>query len=195
MRSTPTAMFLLTMLLALIACSFPTLMEEVPQATPSNLDTLVPVPTEETPAEMQVEEASVGDVEITVFFTDEENFAQAIEPYEEAVTRRVESGSDLPEAVLEAFFQGPTPEERSEGLVLVASGFTGISELIVDQGVAHVYLTGECESTGATYTIAQPLRANLRQFEHIEAVKIYDGAGHTEDPEGPGSSIPFCLEP
>jgi hypothetical protein len=189
----PTAT-MISLLLAMLACSFPTLEAEVPQATPSNLDTLVPVATEEMAVAAQ-EEASSGGTEISIFFTDENNYAQAIEPYEKAVTREIASGSGLPEAVLTEFFQGPTPEEQAEGLVLVNSGFTGFSELLVDQGVAHVYLTGECESTGATYTIAQPLRANLLQFEHIDAVKIYDETGHTEDPDGPESSIPFCLEP
>jgi hypothetical protein len=195
MRLRPIAVFLISTLLAMMACSFPTLEEEAPRPTPSDLDTLVPIPTEEMAATMEAEVASEGNIKITVFFTDEDNYAQAIEPYEKPVIRKVEGRADLPEAVLEAFFQGPTLEEQAQGLVLVNSGFTGFSELAVDQGVVHVYLTGECESTGATYTIAQPLRANLLQFEHIEAVKIYDETGHTENPGGSESSIPFCLEP
>jgi len=48
---------------------------------------------------------------------------------------------------------------------------------------------------GATYTIAQPLMKNLRQFPDIDYVKIYDAEGQTGQPEGLSDSIPFCLEP
>ena len=61
--------------------------------------------------------------------------------------------------------------------------------------MAHVYLVGECASLGATYTVGQPILANLLQFDAIQTVKIYDAYGATGNPDGPGHSIPFCLEP
>jgi hypothetical protein len=70
-----------------------------------------------------------------------------------------------------------------------------LQPLEVRDGVARVYLDGECRSNGAAYTVASPLIANLAQFPEIETIKIYDAAGATEQPEGPENSIPFCLEP
>jgi hypothetical protein len=133
--------------------------------------------------------------EIKVFFTDRSRYAQGIEPYEIPVTRTVELVKPLPALVLDQFFLGPSTEEREQGLDLITSGFTGYRELRIINGVAHVFLEGECASQGATYTIAQPLIKNLTQFPGILYVKIYDGEGVTEDPSGPGSSIPWCLEP
>jgi hypothetical protein len=137
-----------------------------------------------------------GEVEITVYFTDVNRYAAAIEPYEVAVTRTVTAGPDLPRAVVAAFFAGPTAEEAAAGLEAITSGATGFRDLHVDeQGIAHVTLAGPCSSGGATYTIAQPLMKSLLQFEEIEYVKIYDEAGQTGTPEGLSNSIPFCLEP
>lgn len=134
-------------------------------------------------------------VEITVYFTDSDRYAAATEPFEVAVTRAVPAGTDLPLAVLDAFFAGPTAEEAANGLEAITSGATGFSELRIEEGIAHVTLEGPCSSGGATYTIAQPLMKNLLQFDEIDTVKIYDADGTTEVPAGPGNSIPFCLEP
>jgi hypothetical protein len=96
---------------------------------------------------------------------------------------------------MSAFFEGPTEQERDQGLELIASGFTGFSALTIEDGIARIYLTGECRSLGGTYTIAQPIMENLLQFPDVEHVKIYDETGNTEVPEGRSNSIPFCLEP
>jgi hypothetical protein len=136
------------------------------------------------------------EVEITVYFTDSNRYAAATEPFEAAVTRTAPAGSNLPEAVLTAFFAGPTAEEAAQGLEAITSGATGFSELRIDEnGVAHVTLTGPCSSGGATYTIAQPLMKNLLQFKEIDYLKIYDQSGQTGTPDGLSNSIPFCLEP
>lgn len=132
---------------------------------------------------------------LTVFFTDMNRFAEGKEPYEVGVTRQDNSDTDRPSAVLDAYFAGPTEAERARGLDVITSGFTGVVELRIEDGVAHVRLDGACESTGGTYTIAQPLRANLVQFADIAWVKIYDERGETEVPTGRSDSIPFCLEP
>lgn len=139
--------------------------------------------------------ATSDQVAITVYFTDSNRYAEAIEPFEVAVSRTAPAGSNLPEAVLTAFFKGPTVGEAQQGLDAITSGATGFSALRIEDGIAHVTLAGECSSMGATYTIAQPLMKNLLQFEEIDYVKIYDAAGETEVPAGPSNSIPFCLEP
>ncbi len=134
-------------------------------------------------------------VTVTVYFTDQNRYAAAIEPYEVGVAREALASQFHPEVVLEEFFIGPTPEEQAQGLMAVTSGSTGFRSLVVQDGVAHVYLDGQCNSGGATYTISQPLMANLKQFDAIEYVKIYDENGETEIPDGRSDSIPFCLEP
>jgi len=136
-----------------------------------------------------------SDLSVTVYFTDQNRYAAATEPYEVGVTREALASQFHPEVVLEEFFIGPTLEEQALGLMAVLSGSTGFRSLVVQDGVAHVYLDGQCNSGGATYTIAQPLMANLKQFDIIEFVKIYDENGETEIPEGQSDSIPFCLEP
>jgi hypothetical protein len=139
--------------------------------------------------------ATPAPIVIQVFFTDREAYAAGRPPYEVAVTRTVPAGSALPEAVLAAFFQGPTPAEQARALDAVTSGFTGFSRLEIAGGIARVYLSGVCQSGGATYTIAQPLGANLRQFPEVRFVKLYDAQGRTEQPDGATDSIPACLEP
>lgn len=195
MRVKATTICLVSIMFALLACSLPALEGGQPSPTPANLDTLVPLPSEQATAASEAAELTADELEVSVYFTDENSYEQGIEPYEKPVNRLVDVDADLPAAVLEQFFEGPTPQEQAQGLARVDSGFTGFSSLEIQDGVARVYLTGACESTGATYTVAQPLRANLMQFDAIQAVKIYDENGQTEEPTGPGSSIPFCLEP
>jgi hypothetical protein len=101
----------------------------------------------------------------------------------------------LQEAVLEQLFLGPTADEKAQGLDVFLSGATGFTKLTIGDGIARVYLTGNCNSNGATYTIANLIDANLKQFAEIKWVKIYDQNGETETPAGQSGSIPFCLEP
>ena len=139
---------------------------------------------------------SPGTETLTVFFLDENNFAVGTEPYEKAVTRTVPvEGSNRWEAVLNQLFLGPTEEEQAQGLRVVLSGTTGYRDLKLQNGVVHITLTGECSSGGSTYTIANLIFANLKQFPLIKYVKIHDQNGETETPEGLSDSIPFCLEP
>lgn len=149
---------------------------------PTSLPQLTPTPT-------------INLVSITVYFTDRDLYAAGIPPFEVAVTRSVPAVNGLPEAVLLAFFEGPTIEEREQGLEAITSGFDGVSALVIKDGIARVYLTGTCASLGATYTVAQPIMRNLLQFPEVSYVKIYDENGETEVPEGETNSIPFCLEP
>lgn len=134
-------------------------------------------------------------VEITVYFTDSKLYAAGTPPFEVAVSRLVPATANQPEAVLQAYFEGPTDEERARGLEAITSGFTGVRALNVQDGIAHLYLEGPCTSHGAAYNVATPLSKNLLQFEEIRYVKIYDAEGATGDPEGATNSIPPCLEP
>jgi hypothetical protein len=115
-------------------------------------------------------------------------------PYEAAVIRTVHS-TNLPEAVLNEMFSGPTESEIALGLSLNTNGATGFSSLTIADGVANVYLTGSCDSGGATYTIANVIRTNLLQFVQIQHIRIYDPGGTTENPDPNADSIPACLEP
>ncbi len=162
--------------------------------TPTPLPSLPPPTTAQATATPTLTPTPVV-TQVQVYFTDLQRYAAATEPYEVAVTRTVVITTSLPEAVLREFFKGPTEEEQARGLAAITSGFTGLDRLVIEAGVAHVYLRGACSSGGATYTIAQPLRVNLTQFDEIKYVKIYDQNGETEEPEGAGDSIPFCLEP
>jgi len=164
-----------------------------PAGTPTTPPTVVPTEAPTTPPTASPTEPAT--VNIQVFFTNTARYAAATQPFEEAVTRTVPAGEDLPTATLEAFFAGPTAEEKAASLEAITSGFTGLRELTIEDGIARVYLEGPCSSNGATYTIAQPIMANLLQYEEIKAVKIYDAEGVTEVPEGMDNSIPYCLEP
>ena len=98
--------------------------------------------------------------------------------------------------MLDEYFHGPGNTERLQyGWVAIYSGFTGYSKLEVKDGVAHLYLKGACEAGGATYTIADALKVNLKQFDEIRYLKIYDQNGETRFPAGMSDSIPACLEP
>ncbi len=44
-------------------------------------------------------------------------------------------------------------------------------------------------------TIANLIVPTLKQYATVDHVKIYDPAGSTDSPGGPGDSIPGCLNP
>lgn len=132
---------------------------------------------------------------ITVYFTDQAKFAAGTEPYEVAVSRPLSVGVDPIRAVLDALFAGPTTKEQAQGLVLVSSGFTGVGELTIENGIARIHLVGKCANNGAAYSVANLINKNLEQFPQITAFKIYDENGDNLDPDSPMSSVPYCLEP
>lgn len=172
----------------------PTLPGEAPSPLPPATRTL-PSPTVAVTATATFPPMPVEFVVVTVYFTDSARYAAGTPPFEVGVRRLVLGTRALPISVLQEFFLGPTPEEQAQGLVAITSGFNGFSRLDVEDGVARVYLIGTCSSLGATYTVAQPIMANLLQFPDVQVVKIYDENGTTENPDGEGHSIPFCLEP
>jgi hypothetical protein len=139
--------------------------------------------------------ATPSTVTITVYFTYLPNFQVGTEPYEKAVSRTTPITDNLPAAVLTQLFIGPNDAEKAQGLEVFRSGATGFSRLDIADGVARVYLTGDCNSSGGTYTISNLITANLAQFPEIKWIKLYDQNGETETPDGQTGSIPFCLEP
>lgn len=165
--------------------------EEEPVATLVNEPTqLPPSPTVEillpTEAPMQA---------VTVYFLNDARFAVGTEPYEDAFTRYVPAGSDLPRAVLDLFFQGPTEEELAQGVRVWTSGFTRVRDMTVENGIARVYLGDVCANNGAAYSVAALIMKNLSQFPEITAVKIYDENDTNLDPDSTENSLPYCLEP
>lgn len=100
-----------------------------------------------------------------------------------------------PSAALQRLFAGPTPAELASGLRFVTSGATGITRLVIRDGVARVHLGGACSSGGSTNTIATEIVPTLLQFPQVRWVKIYDPADHTQHPAGDTDSIPVCLKP
>jgi hypothetical protein len=134
-------------------------------------------------------------VNIVLYLTDVARYQVGTEPYESAVMRTVPASAWPPEAVLTQLFLGPTEAEEAQGLAVFLSGTTGFSNLTIENGIARVYLTGICGSQGSTYTIANLIAANFRQFPEIQWIKIYDQNNETEVPDGESDSIPFCLEP
>ncbi|MDR0965078.1 MAG: GerMN domain-containing protein [Myxococcales bacterium] len=129
-----------------------------------------------------------------VYFLSEPNMARGIDPLLLSVERVVSKVTPA-RGVLDAMFRGPTDAERAQGLTFVSSGVTGFHKLRIENGVAHVHLKGHCNSGGATVTIANLINATLKQFPSVLHVRIYDSKGHTQQPNGPGDSIPTCLEP
>ena len=131
---------------------------------------------------------------VQVFFVDQDAFNEARPPYVTPVERAVDA-ADPARGALDALFAGPSEEESTAGLRHVASGATGVSDLRIEAGTAHVTLAGGCASGGSTLTVAEEIVATLRQFEEVQVVKIYDPSGQTQRPDEPGDSIPECLEP
>jgi hypothetical protein len=99
-----------------------------------------------------------------------------------------------PAGALQRLFAGPTQAELASGLRFVSSGATGITQLVIRDGVAQVYLAGSCHSGGSATTVATEIVPTLRQFPSVQWVKIYDPAGHTAEPAGDADSIPLCLK-
>lgn len=125
----------------LISLAFAALTSCVPQVLPIIPPTITPMPTL-IPSLTPIPSPTVELVEITVFFTDSNRYAVGTPPFEVGVSRLVPAEANLPEAVLNAFFAGPTVEERAQGLEAITSGFEGFSALVIEGGIARVYLSG-----------------------------------------------------
>ena len=178
---------------AIAACSLTLNLVKTPSPTSvmpvqSTTTAILPTSTNTMPSILQTQQ-------ITVYFTDQNRFAIGTEPYEVAVNREVPAGIDPMRAVLNAFFAGPTAVETGQGLILVSSGFTGVRDFTIQNGIARVFLDGNCAKNGAAYSVANLIGKNLSQFPQVTAVKIFDENGSNLDPDSPNSSLPYCLEP
>jgi hypothetical protein len=116
-------------------------------------------------------------------------------PFERAGVRYAKS-SNVYRSLLDEYFKGPGATELySFGWIALYNGFTGYSRFELVNGVAHIYHEGSCDRAGATYTIANLLIYNFKQFPEVQFVKIYDENGSTQSPTGFVDSIPACLQP
>jgi peptidase M23-like protein len=132
---------------------------------------------------------------VNVYFVDKRRFDAGTPPYE-VIGKRWSLTSNMPGTVLNEYFKGPgLTEKYTYGWIAIYNGVTGYSRMEVSNGVARLYLTGNCNGGGGAYTIADLLRVNLKQFNYIKFLKIYDQNGNTEIPDGDSDSIPACLEP
>jgi len=135
-------------------------------------------------------------VRIDLYFVNAFRYNNNLPPFEVAGVRYV-SSSSVYTLLLDEYFKGPGATERfTYGWINLTNGFTGYSRFeLTEGGVAHIYLSGTCDRAGATYTIANLLTRNLKQFPEILFVKIYDENGSTQNPNGLSDSIPACLQP
>lgn len=188
---------LIMLALALMSCSITVNLFEPTPTTPDPVPVLAPTATPgvTAPTIVIILPTATSEETITVYFMDENRFVAAAEPYEVAVTRTVPAGSDLPRAVLDAYFEGPTQAEYAQGLRLLSSGFTRVRHLEIENGIARVYLGDVCANNGAAYSVANLIMKNLSQFPEILYVKIYDENDSNLDPDSMSSSLPYCLEP
>jgi len=133
---------------------------------------------------------------VNIYFVDNEKYNADNPPYEAIATRWTKSNRNFPQYVLNEYFKGPGDTEKNTyGWIALYNEFTGYKKMEIADGIARVYLKGGCNSGGATYTIADLLKMNLKQFSRIQYVKIYDQNGQTQNPDGASDSIPACLEP
>ncbi|HEY5730494.1 MAG TPA: hypothetical protein VIS72_10615, partial [Anaerolineales bacterium] len=132
---------------------------------------------------------------VKVYFVHRYRYENNLPPFERAGVRWSRT-NNLLGTVLDSYFNGPGAQERySYGWIALYNGFTGYDRVEVRDGVAHLYLKGTCDRADATFTIANLLALNLKQFSEIQFVKIYDENGGTQNPDGLSDSIPVCLQP
>jgi hypothetical protein len=117
-------------------------------------------------------------------------------PYEVNGVRYAASNLNFPQFVLDEYFKGPGYTEYYDyKWRALYNGFTGYSLLEIRDSGAFIHLSGVCDRAGATYTIADLLMLNMKQFPWITYVKIFDQNNTTEFPTGAVDSIPLCLKP
>lgn len=110
--------------------------------------------------------------------------------------RYAASNLNFPQFVLDEYFKGPGyTEYYTYKWRALYNGFTGYSKLEARDGGVYIYLKGTCDRAGATYTIADLLILNMKQFSFVSFVKIFDENSATEFPDGAVDSIPLCLKP
>ena len=138
--------------------------------------------------------AGFATVQRKVWFFHRDRFVDNREPFFVPVLRPVLPGTPAT-GVMDRLFAGPLARERARGLRLLRSQALGYADLVVRRGVADLRLVGGCDSGGSTVTIAGEILPTLRRLDGVDRVVLRDRTGATQDPDGPGDSIPACLEP
>ncbi|HXD12446.1 MAG TPA: peptidoglycan DD-metalloendopeptidase family protein [Anaerolineales bacterium] len=168
--------------------------------TPTITPTRTPTPTRtstptRTPTQTRLPSPTPQYVKVNVYFVSKYRYDNNLPPFERAGVRWARTNNILG-TVLDEYFKGPGATEKySYGWINLTNGFTGYSRFELINGVANIYLKGTCDRSGATYTIANLLTYNLKQFQEVQFVKIYDENRSTQDPNGLSDSIPACLQP
>ncbi|MBK9925537.1 MAG: peptidoglycan DD-metalloendopeptidase family protein [Anaerolineales bacterium] len=164
--------------------------------TPTRTSTFTRTPTRTpTPTQTRRPTATPLYVKVNVYFVGNYAYTNNIPPFERTGVRWART-SNVIGSVLDEYFKGPGATEKyTYGWINLKNGFTGYSKFEVIDSVAHLYLKGTCNRAGATYTVADLLTYNLKQFSEIKFVKIYDENGSTQNPDGLSDSIPACLQP
>ena len=171
-----------------------------PSYTPPPTITVTPSPTRTptktlAPTSTRPPTATPLWVKVNVFFVSKARYEANTPPFEVAGVRWART-NNLAGTVLDEYFKGPGATEKySFRWIALYNGFTGYSKFEFANGIASVYLKGACDRACATYTIADLLTYNLKQFPEVKFVKIYDENGITQDPTGLSDSIPACLKP
>jgi murein DD-endopeptidase MepM/ murein hydrolase activator NlpD len=163
-----------------------------PTRTPTPTRTLTPT---RTPTRTRQPTATPQFVLTKLYFVSKFRYENNLPPFEREGVRWLPS-NNVYEGLLDEYFKGPGATERfTYGWIALYNGFTGYSRFELINGVAHIYLEGTCDRAGATYTIANLLTYNFKQFPEVRFVKIYDENGSTQSPTGFVDSIPACLQP
>jgi len=158
--------------------------------TPTRTPTRTPIPTSTRPPTSTPQWKLVN-----VYFVGRYAYDYNIPPFERAGVRWART-NNIVGTVLDEYFKGPgSTEKYSYGWIALYNGFTGYDRFEFRDDVLHLYLKGTCDRAGSTYTIADLLTYNLKQFSEIQFVKIYDENGQTQNPGGLNDSIPACLQP
>ncbi len=166
-----------------------------PAATSTLTATLPPSPTATgSPVPSATASSTPPPVTVEVFFSSAKPSPGSPAPADEAVTRQVSGSGNPIDGALAEYFKGPNDSEKGRGLTAVYNGFTGYRRAELLDGMLGVYLEGNCQPNGTSYSIAQPLIETLGQFPGVSAVKIYDEYDHTRDALSNADSWPTCLD-
>ena len=169
-----------------------------PTITPSKTKTPTPTPTMSrtpTPTYTPQPTATPMYTLLKVYFVDNTRFLAGTPPYEVNGVRYAASNLNFAQFVLDEYFKGPGyTEYNTYKWRTLYNGFSGYTKLELRDGGAYVYLKGVCDRMGQTFTIADLLKINLKQFSTITFVKIFDENGNTQIPTGLLDSIPACLQ-
>ncbi len=158
------------------------------QMTPASTSTVT------KPSPTRWPTATMFYTQVKLFFTHARNLEKRIPALNVERTRYVTSGQDLHKVVLDQYFIGPGATERySYGDIGIYDGFTGYSKLEFADGVLRIQLKGTCKQQYPSFSIADLLTLNMKQFPEVRYVRIYDEKGLTQQAEGKIDSIPECL--